>query len=357
MTGRRKERVAVAGCGVFANNHIEAWKSLDGAQVVAVCDRDTERARAASSTAGGIPFFSGIAEMVEKASPDVVDIVTPPPTHRELVEVCAANKTNAIVQKPLAMSLQESVAIADSAERAGITLMVHENFRFQRPIREVKRLIGEGLIGEPQYCSVSFRTSYTVFPRELVLQKGDRLVLMDMGMHVFDVARFLMGEITELSCRIRRKPDDGAGDVMASAVMNFAGGALGVVDVSSASLLPDNAGIDTLLSVEGRNGTITLGRRSQITIRTANEERSYSAAVPGGTSFGARWAVVQDSVIAVCRHWLDARAGYVQLETSLEDNLRTVAAVESCYISARSGASLAPSDVLERARARSRTLA
>jgi len=348
-----KQKIAIVGCGVFAQNHIRAWTLLDGAELVAVCDRHESRARAASVLAGGVPYFTDMQAMLTTTSPDVVDIVTSPLSHRSLAQICADNGTSAIIQKPLAMTLDESVAIVAAAERAGVTMMVHENFRFQQPIREVRRLLATGTIGAPRYCSVGFRTSYTVFPRENGLKHGNRLILMDMGVHVFDVARFLMGDIIDLSCKIGETRTEPAADAMASAILSFANGAIGVVEASSSSSLPYNSGLDTLITVEGEGGGITLGRRGEIAVRSGGDERFYSVG-PSQPSWGdPRWAVVQDSVIQTCRHWVDAANGKVALELSVEDNLNTLAAVEACYLSAANGGCLvAPGEVLSDARQR-----
>jgi predicted dehydrogenase len=349
MTEKKPQRVAVVGCGFFAQNHIHAWKMLEGAELVAVCDTQRERARAAAELAGGASAHTDISEMLRSAAPDVVDVVTSPPSHRMLAEICAAHRTNAIIQKPLAMSFGDAIAIVDAAKAAGVTMMAHENFRFQLPIREVKNILASGVIGELRYCSIAYRTSYKVFPRDPSLQDGDRLILMDMGVHVFDVARFLMGEIADVSCRLTRTH---AGDDMASAVVAFADGGIGTVEVSSASLLPGNTGIDTLISVEGRNGSVILGRGGAIAVRSGDDVTTLTVAPPPPPWGSARWAGVQHSVIGTCRHWLDAMAGRVPMEVSVQDNLKTLAVVEACYRSAaQAGTSVTPADVLAGARA------
>jgi D-apiose dehydrogenase len=349
----RKQKVAVVGCGFFAQNHIQAWTSLDGADLVAVCDRHSERAKAASELAGGVPFFADISEMLNAVSPDVVDIVTSPQSHRALAEICAKHKTNAIIQKPLAMSLADSMAIVDIAHKAGVVMMVHENFRFQKPIREVKGIMASGAIGKPRYASVSFRTSYKVFPRDSTLQLGDRLVLMDMGVHVFDVARFLMGDISDLSCKTMHANTESSAEDMATAVVGFENGTMGLVQTSSSSILPNNRGIDTLITVEGERGSVVLGYGGKISVRSEDEDRSFVVETKQPAWGNARWAVVQDSVVETCRHWIDAANGVVKLEISVDDNLKTLAAVEACYVSAEErGAVVAPDAILTELRAR-----
>ena len=341
------QRVAIVGCGFFAPNHIQAWKGLAEAELVAVCDLDAGKAAAAATLAGGVPAYSDAARMIEEQRPDVVDIVTTAPSHLPLARLCAERGTAAIIQKPLAFSLEDAAEIGAVAQAAGVPMMVHENFRFQHPIREVGRIVASGAIGEPRYCRVEFRCGHDIFTGQPYLKEDERLVLMDIGVHVLDVARFLMGEITELSCRTQQVRTDVRGEDMATVLAGFEGGGMGVIGASWGSFLPDDPFPETLIEVDGRDGSVLLDRHYKISVRSGDtvEHRDAEPACP---SWGERpWHVVQDSVVNTCRHWLDAAAGRVALETSVADNLRTLAAVEAAYASAAAGgASVRPSEVL-----------
>lgn len=342
-------RVAVIGCGVFAQNHMRAWMDLADSVVVGVCDRDPEKAAAASALTGA-PGFTDAAEMLDAVAPDVADIASAAPTHLPLMRLCAERGIAAIIQKPLAMGLAEAVEIEAVARAAGVTAMVHENFRFQRPAREMKRVVESGALGELVYGRVAFRREYRVFPREPNLRAGPRLLLMDMGVHVFDTARCLMGDIAELSCRTQHLADDTTGEDMASALVTFANGAIGVVECSAASKLPRDEVVHTVLSVEGRGGAAVVGDDFRLRVRSGGEVREVDALPPLPAWGEPRQRIVQDSVIATCRSWLDAERGRAPLETPLADNLKTLAAVEACYRSAaQGGAPVSPQALLAEA--------
>lgn len=340
--------VGVIGCGGFTSNHLNAWRSLEGADVVALCDLDPARLAAATALAPGASTYSRAEDLLAGEKLDVVDIIAPAPAHLPLAELCAMHKTPAIIQKPLAMTLEDAVKIAGLAETHGVSMMVHENFRFQRPIREVHRLVASGLVGKPRYCRIDFRTRYQVFPRSPELRQGGRLLLMDMGVHLLDVARFLMGEIESLSC-LTSASESAAGEDLATILIAFESGAQGIVGMTSASETPWAPRLQTLIEIEGSLGAIALGRDYQITVRAGDVTSEYCAAPPV-PEWGARpWHVVQDSVVETCRHWLRAAAGETAMETSVADNLRTMAAVEACYRSALSGGGVSPSAVMEMA--------
>jgi D-apiose dehydrogenase len=334
MNSHQRQRVALIGCGFFAPNHIHAWMGLDEAELVAVCDNDAERARQAAHLAGEVPFFTDAAEMLVAVTPDVVDIVTTAPSHPGLARLCAEYRTPAIIQKPLAPSFDEAVAIARIAQSSGIRMMVHENFRFQKPIRAVKQILDAGEIGEPRYCSVGFRCGYDIYQGQPYLRDEERLVLMDIGVHVFDVARFLMGEITELSCRAQKVRADVRGEDMATALVGFANGAMGLVEASWGSFLARDPFPETLISVEGTAGTVVLEQGYQLSVR-AGDEVSFRSVEPEPPTWAERpWHVTQDSVVETCRHWLDVVQGRAVLETSVADNLKTLALIEASYLSA-----------------------
>lgn len=349
----RRQRVAIIGCGFFAPNHIHAWSDLPAAQLIAVCDRDPDRAQAAARLAR-TPCFTDAAEMLRELKPDVADIVTTAATHAALARLCAQLRVSAIIQKPLAFDLREAIGIADLSAQSSVSMMVHENFRFQRPIRAVKSVVASGEIGEPRYCSVRFRCAHDVFAGQPYLREDSRLVLADIGVHLFDVARFLLGEIATLSCRVQRVRHDVRGEDMASALVGFSSGAIGLVEASWSSFLADDPFPETLISVEGTLGSVILDRHYQIRLRTSHAVSSYSVE-PSAPSWGERpWHVVQDSVIEVCRHWLATVPEGHLPETSVADNLKTLAAVEACYASAAAlGAVTNVATVLEGARRKS----
>ena len=134
--------VVVIGAGYFSRFHLEGWASNPDASVVALCDPDAARCEAMAAEFGIAQTFADAAEMLAACKPDLVDIVTPPPTHLALVELTARHGINTICQKPLAPDWETARRIADVADKAGITLVVHENFRFSPWYRSMPTCAG-----------------------------------------------------------------------------------------------------------------------------------------------------------------------------------------------------------------------
>ena len=194
-------RVGVIGCGFFAENRLAAWSSMDDVVLAAVCDLDAGKARAAAERHGAIATYSDAAEMLEREKLDFV--VSPPRWDRtpSSSEWRRARKLPTIVQKPLAPTWEDCVAIVEGCKVARVPFMVHENTRFLTPIRKAREVIDSGAIGRPTWARVSFRTGHNIYGKQPYLARVDHFVILDLGVHMLDVARFLMGEATRLYCQ------------------------------------------------------------------------------------------------------------------------------------------------------------
>ena len=200
------------GCGFFAQNHLHAWQDLapQGAVLAAVCDVDPAKAEAAGE-AFGAAVYTDAAEMLSAERLDLVDIVTRHDTHRPLAERAIAHGIATIVQKPFATEWQDCVAIVEAARAAGVWLAVHENFRFQAPMRRVLAEIRNGAIGAPNWARIRFRTGYDVYKTQPYFYDEERLAIADVGIHMLDLARCFMGEVERISCETQRRNPEGQG--------------------------------------------------------------------------------------------------------------------------------------------------
>jgi predicted dehydrogenase len=92
--------------------------------------------------------------------------------------------------------------ILAAAEAAGIRIMVHENFRFQTPLIELRQAMAA--IGDPFFAHIAWRTGYDVVAGQPYLAEVERFIILDLGIHVLDVARFLLGDVTDIYARTQR---------------------------------------------------------------------------------------------------------------------------------------------------------
>src|ERR1700675_4993363 len=142
-------RGALIGCGFFAVNQMHAWKDVEGATIVAICDRDPGRLKIVGDQFGFERRYTDAAALFGDGGFDFVDIATTVQSHRALVELAASHKVPAICQKPFAKTLSDAKAMVSACRSAAIPLMVHENFRWQTPIQAVRKVLDSGVIGTP----------------------------------------------------------------------------------------------------------------------------------------------------------------------------------------------------------------
>lgn len=331
-------RVAVIGCGYWARYHLAAWQQLagDGAELVAVCDVDPAKAERAAATTG-TRAYSDVGAMLSEARPDVVDIVTRMDTHLPLVRQCAAQGVSMIVQKPLAPTGADAVAIVDVAQAAGVFLAVHENFRYQAAMLRVGELIAAGAVGTPNWARIAFRTGVDVYANQPYFLTEERLVILDLGIHLLDLARVFMGEAESVYCQAQRRNPRVRAEDTATILLKHRSGATAVIECTYEAHRLPLARAEAFVEIEGPDGAILVDRQLQLTL-TSRGRLTHEDLVPAGFDHadpGA--AVARQSVHETCARIFHAYRTGQPAETSGDDNLKTYALVEAAYRSAQSG--------------------
>ena len=326
-------RGVLIGCGFFAQNHLHAWAGIEGAEIVAVCDLDRDRAEAAAARFGAQAFTDAEAMLAETA-PDFADVATTSGSHRALVELACRHGAAAICQKPFADTLEDAEAMVAAADAAGVPLLVHENFRWQRGFVEMRRRIAEGAIGRPRFARISFRHGFDVYAGQPYLARVERLAIMDVGLHLYDLSRHLMGEVDRLTCHTQRRDPKVRGEDAFATLLAHEDGATTLCDCSFASTLDPDPFPGVAALVEGDGGTLALSTAHVLSVqhRGRHETLEVEPEVP---PWGGRpWHVVQDSVIAFQRHALAAIEGRAEPQPSGRDNLATLRLALASYDSA-----------------------
>jgi predicted dehydrogenase len=335
-------RVAVIGCGYFATNHLNAWRRLEGVEIAAVCDIDEKKARAAAERFGVPRWFTDAATMLGEVQPDFVDVVTTMASHRALVTLCASRGLPVIVQKPFGPTYADCLAMVEACQKSSARLMVHENFRFQPPLRRVRNVLDTGVVGQPLWARISFRTGQDVKAPQPYLYDEERFIILDLGPHVLDVARFYLGDVDLVFARHRRVDPRIRGEDMATIVLGHENGATSVVDFTYESRkLPDFAS-QTLVTIEGTTGAVELGPDFKLGV-TANGKLT----VENARTSSEVWTTEErhpalDSVCLAQAHWLECFRSGREPETSGRDSLKTYAIIEAAYESAASGQAVKP---------------
>jgi predicted dehydrogenase len=330
-------RGGLIGCGFFSINHLHGWRDVEGASIVALCDRDPTRLALAGDQFGIARRYADAAQMLADERLDFVDVATTVASHRPLVELAARHGVAAICQKPFALSMADARAMVEACEAAGVPLMVHENFRWQSPIQALRARLDAGAIGKPFWGRVSFRSAYDVFSGQPYLAKGERFIIEDLGIHILDIARCLFGDVARLTARIARVNPAIRGEDVATMLLDHESGVSSIVDCSYATRLAVEPFPETLVEIDGALGSIRLGQGYEMRV-TGKQGSQMHDVSPRLLSWATRpWHNIQESVQAIQQHWVDCLREGREPATSGRDNVKTLALVEAAYRSASSG--------------------
>lgn len=336
---------ALIGCGFFAVNHMHAWDAMDKVRMVAICDQDPKRLSIIGDQFGISRRYHTAQDMLDDGGFDFVDIATTVQSHLPLVTQAAEYARPVICQKPFATSLADASTMVARCQSAGVPLMVHENFRWQSPIQTVSTVLNSGEIGKPFWGRFSFRSAYDVFSGQPYLAEGERFIIEDLGIHTLDIARFLMGEVMSLSARTRRVNPTIRGEDVATILLDH-NDATSIVDCSYATRLSKEPFPETLVEIDGSEGTIRLHQGYQLEIVTPHRSRVMDVSPPVLPWATKPWHNIQQSVLSIQQHWVNCLENNEEPETSGSDNLKTLSLVEAAYLSAASGDAVRPQSLL-----------
>ena len=331
-------RGALIGCGTVSRHHLDAWSRIPSARIEAVCDPDETRLAAAADRAPGAKTFTDASAMFEENTYDFVEVCTRPDSHRELVELAARHGAHVLCQKPAANVRPDLRAMIEVCDGAGVRLMFHENWRFRPWYRAMRAEIDAGTVGRPIRLRLSHRDTRALrpdgFADQPYLATAPRLIIMEMGCHLVDAARYLIGEVQTVHAVAGRFGKGHIGEDVATLSLYFAGGVLGWLDMSWCAP-PDLARPEWALNetvVEGTAGALKLQTDGslQFVSLSGRVERRPVPLPPDDEVYVAGFVAAQS-------HFIDALTRGAPHETSGPDTLKTMDVVWAAYRSAEEG--------------------
>ncbi|HET8549626.1 MAG TPA: Gfo/Idh/MocA family oxidoreductase [Bryobacteraceae bacterium] len=312
-------RGGMVGCGFFAQHHLEAWRRIPEAEIVAVCDVQMERARGAAPRA-----YASVEEMLEREDLDFLDIVTRDESHLHLVQLAVARKIPIICQKPIAADWNTAKKIVEIAEAAGVRLMIHENWRWQPWHRVAGESIRRGDIGPP--ISYGFRTRRrdgigdAPYPLQSYFREMPRLLIHETLVHHIDTARFLFDDLAAVYAQARRRNPRIAGEDQALLVLTHRNCVQGWIDGHRfLDAEPDSPLIGEAF-FEGEHGCLSILPGGDVYLDSRLIWKNDVTAGYRG-----------DSVRATQMHFISCLRDGTDFETGGREYLLTFAAVEAAY--------------------------
>lgn len=329
-------RFAMAGAGFWSNYQLAAWNELDDIHCVAVVDRVPDKAEALASKYGVAKVYDDAEEMCRCEDLDFMDVVTDVDSHPTIAAIGIAHELAVICQKPMAASLDIAQRMVQSANDAKLPFLIHENWRWQRPLRRLKQILESGRLGQLVRARIDYANSFPVFDNQPFLKELDQFILTDIGTHILDVARFLFGEARTLYCQTRKMHEQIAGEDVATVVMEMSDALTVTCNLSYASRWEFDHFPETFVAVEGTKAGASLGAQYSIRIFGDGCEHNEVAAPKVYSWADPDYMLIHSSIVDCHRHLVSALRGNVVAETTAEDNLRTLELVFAAYRSASS---------------------
>ncbi|HMO59536.1 MAG TPA: Gfo/Idh/MocA family oxidoreductase [Roseiflexaceae bacterium] len=330
-------RFAIFGTGFWSRYQLAAWRELAGAECVALYNRTRSRAEALAAEFGITAVYDDPHELLRNEQLDFIDIISDVDTHRQFVELAAAHGIAAICQKPMAPTLADAEAMAAACRAAGVPLLIHENFRWQTPLRAVRRILDSGVAGRPFRARIDFNSGFPVFNNQPFLARLEQFIITDLGSHILDIARFLFGEAQLLFCQTDRIHADIAGEDVATIMTRHQAVTVVSCMAYAGNHLERECFPQTLLLIECEHGSIELAPDYIVRVSTADGTHIRRYAPPRYPWANPAYELIHSSIVPCHADLLQALRGEGHAETTAEDNLRTLQLVFASYESAASG--------------------
>lgn len=309
-------RVAVVGSGNMARTHSRGWAKIGEAEIVGFLDRDHVHGEKLAAELG-VPCFSDWDTLLSETQPDIIDICTPTPSHKELALKAAAAGKNVFLEKPMARSVADCDEIIQAVEKSGITLMVGHVVRFFPEYATAKRIIDNGGVGEPAAIRCARLAGH---PHGSVSnwyadpgQSGG--VILDMIIHDFDWMRWCFGDVERVFAKGLYGKAEHEGSLDYGLVtLKFKSGALGHVCGSWAH----TGGFRTTFEVCGDAGMLDHDSARSVPL-TIGLRQTGSGGAPGVTVPESPMMPLDDPYYLELRHFVDCIMDKRQPSVTLAD--------------------------------------
>jgi predicted dehydrogenase len=349
----KKVGIGCIGTGfIMADCHLVAYRGA-GFNPVAIAGRNVEKTRGVAARHNIPGVYETYQEMLSDRSVEVVDIAVPPDVQLEVVEEVIKHKDHVrgiLAQKPLGVDYQQAKRIVQITRRAGITLAVNQNMRYDQSVRACKNLLDRGDLGKPVLATIDMRAIPHWMPWQ---QRQGWVTLRIMSIHHLDTFRYWLGDPVRVFASVRPDPRTKFrhSDGICLYILEFAGG----VRASSCDDVwtgPAREGAEADIGinwrVEGTNGMArgTIGWPDYPNPTPSTLD--FTTRHQPGYWFQPRWKEVwfPDAFVGPMAQLLCALEDDTEPEISGKDNLKTMALVDACYLSVKEHRAVKISEII-----------
>jgi len=254
---------ALIGCGRIAPKHVDSLTSgaVSGAKLVAVCDTDFGRAEAIAKK-HGLKAFADRFEMLDKMGSeiDVVSILTPSGLHAQHTIDVAGYRKHVVVEKPMALTLQDADTMIGACDEAGVRLFVVKQNRYNLPVKKMREALEAGRFGKLVLGTVRVRWCRKQEYYNQDAWRGtwayDGGVFANQASHHVDLLQWMMGDVESVFAKTSTALVNIETEDTGVVILRFKNGALGVIEATTATRPKD---LEGSISILGETGSVEIG--------------------------------------------------------------------------------------------------
>ena len=337
-----KTKVTILGAGLISAIHLESYlRFVPDAEIVAVYARDAEKAKAFAEKHHIPQWYTDMHEAISASGCDVVDICLPNFLHAEATLIAAENRKHVIIEKPLAVTLEQADEMIAACKKNKVKLMYAEELCFAPKYERARQMVKEGAVGSVYMLKQSEKHSgpHSDWFYDVDLAGGG--VLMDMGCHAFGWFRWMLGNLKVKSVMgtmntVLHK-EKTKGEDNSVVIIEFENGTIGVAENSWAKL----GGMDDRCEIHGTEGVIYadlfMGNASLVYSKPGYGYASEKADTTQGWSFPIFEEVFNQGYPHELKHFIECvREDKTPLVTG-EDGRAVLEIIYAAYAAAGTG--------------------
>jgi predicted dehydrogenase len=282
-------KFAIVGCGRIAKRHSDLLgeSQISGAQLVAVADKQIARAQVIADSKN-VAAYQDMNEMMVKEKPDVVSVLTESGLHAQHVIELAPYGAHIVVEKPMALTLEDADKMIETCDRHGVRLFVVKQNRFNLPVVALRRALEAGRFGKLVLGTVRVRWCRPQAYYDQDSWRGtwayDGGVLTNQASHHIDLLEWMMGDVESVFAKSKTALVDIEAEDTAIVTLKFKNGALGLIEATTAVRPKD---LEGSISILGETGTVEIGGFAVNEMKHWN----FSEALPGDDDVFEKFSV------------------------------------------------------------------
>lgn len=324
-------KFGILGCGNIANTHADAIKNIQNAQLVGVADNKREFALAFAEK-NNVKAYATYQDMLNDKELDIVCICTPSGFHAQNAILAIEHEKNVILEKPMALTLEEADTITDALKKHNSKLTVILPMRFSNDIVKAKKLIEENAFGKITLCDLTMKyyrddNYFKSSPWRGTKKLDGGGALMNQGIHGIDAFEYIVGGIKNVTGIIKTLHHDIEVEDTAVAMVEFNNGALGVILGSTCSY----PGFERVIRVNGTKGYLVLKEEKIIELMINNKKIEFNENLTLSNS--ASTAVVSNSTLhrLQIQNMINYLDGKEELLVDAEEGKKAIRVIEEIY--------------------------